>query len=122
MNEKLRQQRRAFLAEMEGIERMEFGALAEEYRPSQAAGETARNGPYYKHQQWREGRNRSRRVPVEEAGPLREAIAGRQRFEELVKGFVELTVAATRGEESQRSKKNSARRRSKRNMARRKAS
>lgn len=122
MNEKVRQQRRALLAEMEGIQRMEFGALAEEYRQSQAAGESARNGPYYKHQQWMKGRNASRRVPVEEAGPLREAIEGRQRFEELAKGFVELTVAATRGEESQRSKKNSARRQKKRSIARRKAS
>jgi len=108
MDEKTHQQRRALLAEMERIEHMEFGALAEEYRESETGGKTVRNGPYFKHQQWSKGRNISRRIPIEEAADLREAIEGRQRFEELARGFIELTVAATRGEQSSESKKNSA--------------
>lgn len=79
------------------IERMEFGSLAEEYREAAGAGgETSRNGPYYKHQKWEDGRNRSRRVPAQEAKALREAVEGRQRFESLSAEFVELTVASTR--------------------------
>lgn len=97
MNEKIAQQRRDLLREMSLIERMEFGSLAEEYREAAGpGGETSRNGPYYKHQKWEHGRNRSRRVPAEEAGALREALDGRQRFESLSAEFVELTVASTR--------------------------
>lgn len=107
MNEKIAQQRRDLLREMSLIERMEFGSLAEEYREAAGAGgETERNGPYYKHQKWEDGRNRSRRVPAEEAEALREALEGRQRFESLSAEFVELTVASTR--KADHSKKNSA--------------
>ena len=107
MKEKIAQQRRDLLREMSLIERMEFGSLAEEYREAAgASGEPARNGPYYKHQKWEEGRNRSRRVPAEEAKALREAVEGRQRFESLSAEFVELTVASTRN--ADHSKKNSA--------------
>ena len=87
------------------IERMEFGSMAEEYREAEGDGETVRNGPYYKHQKWEDGRNRSRRVPAEEAKALREALEGRQRFESLSAEFVELTVASTR--KADHSKKNS---------------
>jgi len=90
------------------IERMEFGSLAEEYREvAGTGGERVRNGPYFKHQKWEEGRNRSRRVPAEEAKALREAVEGRQRFESLSAEFIELTVASTRRDDP--SKKNSAR-------------
>jgi len=107
VNEKIAQQRQDLLREMSLIERMEFGSLAEEYREAAAGGaETAINGPYYKHQKWEEGRNRSRRVPAEEAKALREAVEGRQRFESLSAEFVELTVASTRN--ADHSKKNSA--------------
>lgn len=107
MNEKIAQQRRALLREMSLIERMEFGSLAEEYREATGAGgQTLRNGPYYKHQQWENGRNRSRRVSCQEAKALREAVEGRQRFEALSAEFVGLTVASTR--KAGHSKKNSA--------------
>lgn len=107
MNEKIAQQRRDLLREMSLIERMEFGSLAEEYREVVGSdGETRRNGPYYKHQKWEEGRNQSRRVPAEEAEALKEAVEGRQRFESLSAEFVELTVASTR--KTEHSKKSSA--------------
>ena len=79
------------------IERMEYGSLAEEYREViGTGGERVRNGPYFKHQKWEEGRNCSRRVPAEESNALREAVEGRQRFESLSAEFIELTVASTR--------------------------
>ena len=104
MNDRTSNQRRALLDEMERIEAMEFGALAEEYRPGSGSGEA--RGPYFKHQRWENGRNVSRRVPATEAGPLREAIDGRVRFEQLSQRYVDLTVEATRGQEPG-SKKNS---------------
>jgi len=107
VNEKSAQQRRNLLQEMSLIERMEFGSLAEEYRETTGTGgQTERKGPYFKHQKWEDGHNRSRRVPAEEAEALRQALEGRQRFESLSAEFVELTVASTR--KSDHSKKNSA--------------
>lgn len=107
VNEKIAQQRRALLREMALIEHMEYGSLAEEYREAaRGDGERSRNGPYYKHQKWENGRNHSRRVPVEEAQSLKEAVEGRQRFESLSAEFIELTVASTRNADP--SKKNSA--------------
>jgi hypothetical protein len=95
---------------MEQIEHMETGALAEEFRSRLVDGVEVSLGPYFKHQQWKNGRNCSRRVPPEEAPPLREAIEGRQRFEQLAEQFVDLTVAATREEATApQSKKNSRR-------------
>ncbi len=108
MNEKIVKQRGEVLREMARIERMEVGSLAEEYREvAGTGGKLERTGPYYKHQAWENGRNRSRRVPAAEAGALKEAVEGRQHFESLSAKFIELTVAATRDEESE-SKKNPA--------------
>ena len=104
MDEKIARQRGELLREMARIERMEVGSLAEEYR--EVEGESVRKGPYYKHQAWVDGRNRSRRVPANEAEALKEAVEGRQHFENLCARFLELTVAATRGEDFG-SKKNS---------------
>ena len=92
--------------------------MAEEYREIAGAdGERVRNGPYFKHQKWEEGCNRSRRVPAEEAKALREAVEGRQRFESLSAEFIELTVASTRHADP--SKKNSAKPSKKRDAAKR---
>ena len=97
---------------MEMIENMEYGALAEEYRPRVVGGVEGAAGPYFKHQEWKEGRNHSRRVPSQEAVPLREAIKGRQRFEKLSEEFVELTVAATRAQAALPESKKNARKKS----------
>ena len=110
MNSAIARQRQHVLQQMEQIEHMERGALDEEYRTRLVDGVEVKAGPYFKHQEWREGRNRSRRVPPAEAAPLRTAIEGRQRFEALAEEFVELTVAATRAEAAApESKKNSRR-------------
>lgn len=121
MNEKIARQRQELLLEMARIERMETGSVSEEYREAPASGGSPqRRGPYFKHQVWVGGRNRSRRVPASEAPALREAVEGRQRFESLSAEFIELTVAATRGED--RSKKNSAKLSGKSDAAKRKRS
>ena len=99
---------------------MEYGALAEEYRPRTVGGIEVTAGPYFKHQEWKEGRNHSRRVPPPEAVPLREAIEGRQRFEKLTSEFVELTVAATRAQAAlPESKKNSGKKSGRRSLPKR---
>jgi hypothetical protein len=102
---------------MDRIEHMELGALAQEYRTRSVDGVEVTCGPYFKHQQWKDGRNHSRRVPAQEAVPLREAIEGRQRFEKLAREFIEVTVAATQAQTAlPESKKNSRRKSCRRNL------
>ena len=96
--------RQQILQQMEQIQRMERGSVQAESRPSK--GHPHQNqGPYYKHQVWKEGQNLSRRVPVDEADSLTSAIAGRKRFEALAQEYVDTTVAMTRAESSIDSKK-----------------
>jgi hypothetical protein len=110
--------RQHLLQQMEQIEHMETGALTEEFRSRLIDGVEVSLGPYFKHQQWQAGRNCSRRVPPDEAAPLRAAIEGRQRFEELAEEFVDLTVAATREEASAPQSKKNSRRKSGRRSSR----
>jgi hypothetical protein len=91
---------------MNQIERMELGAFAEEVRSRMVDGKEVISGTYFKHQEWIDGRNKSRRVQPEEAEPLRVAIEGRQHFEDLANRFIELTVAQTRAEDAPEIKKN----------------
>lgn len=100
----LAHKRKQILQQMEHIERMEYGSLQEESRPSKRIpGQNLQ--PYFKHQVWEDGRNASRRVPTEQAAALSEAIEGRKQFEELASQYVETTVAMTRAESSPDSKK-----------------
>jgi hypothetical protein len=65
-------------------------------------------GPgFYKLQCWHQGKNHTRYVPADEVAPLKEALAGHQRFQELAEEFVDLTVALTRQESQVERKKNS---------------
>ena len=100
----LAHKRKQLLQQMEQIERMEYGSLQQESRPSKRIpGQNLQ--PYFKHQVWEDGRNASRRVPTEQAGALNEAIEGRKQFEELASQYIETTVAMTRAESSFDSKK-----------------
>lgn len=93
---------------MAGIERMDRGHLSAEYRASNRQAEAL--GPYYKHQVWEKGKNRSRRVRQEEVAALREAIEGHKRFVRLAEEYVDVTVAMTReGMGNAGSKKNARR-------------
>lgn len=72
------------------IDRMERGTLCV-MRPGP-------NGPYYNHQFWQEGKHVSRYVPAAQVEPLREAIAGFQRFQALSQQYADQLVAKTRQE------------------------
>ena len=92
------------------IETMARGRLSEEYREGHKNGETVRLGPYYKHQVWEDGRNKSRRVKADEAQLLRESIEGLDRFKELSSEYIEATIELTKQghEDEAGSKKNSS--------------
>jgi hypothetical protein len=104
--DKRQQRREQILKEMAGIECMEKGRLTPEYRESVREGQKVLLGPYYKHQCWEGGHNKSRRVPVEDAEALGQAVEGYQRFTALAQEYADLTIAMTREQTSgTRSKK-----------------
>lgn len=128
-------QRKALLAELTSLTSMERGTLAEEYRehPAPEGPGTIRLGPYFKHQCWEKGRNRSARVPAPCVGMLREDLDNAQRFDELTNRLEELAVENSRarraalGAKGERAagldaKKNSRRTLSKKDTAKRKPS
>lgn len=91
-------QRKEILAELDDITTMERGTLAEEYRerPAPDGQGTVRLGPYFKHQCWEDGHNRSRRVPAAEVETLSDDIHNGQRFEELTSELAKLAIAEGR--------------------------
>lgn len=89
----LQAQRDQVLQQMAQLDTMEYGSLHAEHRPAAGGGTT---GPYYKHQVWEQGQNRSQRIPAAEAPALETALANRQRFETLAQEYIALTVQATR--------------------------
>ena len=94
--DKRQHRREQILREMAAIEHMEKGRLTPEYRQSTRQGKRVQLGPYYKHQCWENGANKSRRVPAEEAPALEQAVDGYQRFTALAREYAELTIAMTR--------------------------
>jgi hypothetical protein len=93
MNSDFYAQRDQILQQMARLDVMEEGSLKSEFRPSPGGGQA---GPYYKYQVWKDGRNVSRRVPAQEAPALEQAIANRQKFEQLAQQFAQVTVQHTR--------------------------
>lgn len=104
---------------------MQPGTLTEEYRQGAIGkdGKPSRLGPYYKLQVWRDGANRTSRVPADQADQLREDIDNYHTFGQLCRQLAELNIehtlalravqssAADPGE----SKKNSTRKQAKKN-------
>jgi hypothetical protein len=91
------------------IDTMHRGRLSEEYRERHENGQTVRLGPYYKYQEWVDGRNKSRRVKADEVEALREGISGMDTFKQLAADYIDTTVQLTeqRDNQSADSKKNS---------------
>jgi len=104
----LAHKRQRLLQQMEQIHRMERGSVQAETRPSQRDPNQER-GPYFKHQIWEDGQNKTRRIPADQADALAQAIEGRKEFEKLAEEFVDATVAMTRADSPSYSKKNATR-------------
>ena len=56
------------------------------------------NGPYYNHQTWQDGKNVCRYVPQDQLAALQEAIAGYEKFQQLIQQYVEVVIQKTRAE------------------------
>jgi len=70
------------------------------------------NGPYYNCQSREQGKNFSRYVPPHQIQAYQEAIAGFQRYQELVEQYAQSVIERTRAELSHGSKKKKFRRNS----------
>jgi len=79
------------------ITTMQPGTLTEEYRDGAIGkdGKRAQLGPYYKLQVWRDGGNKSSRVPASQAGSLREDIDNYHTFGQLCQQLAELNIQHT---------------------------
>jgi hypothetical protein len=100
------EQRQVIFQKMAQINQMEHGSLKAEYRTGSDPQHPL--GPYYKYQVWREGKNHSERVAGPRAEQLRQAVEGRQQFEQLAQECIELTVQHTRQtQKATEAKKNS---------------
>ena len=94
----------AILQDIAQIQRLDRGSVS-----------VIRQGPegaYYNHQCYENGRNVSRYVSAEQVADLKDAIAGYQRFQQLVNQYVELMVEKTRSERQAGLKKKTPRRNS----------
>jgi hypothetical protein len=79
------------------ITTMQPGTLTEEYRDGAIGknGKRAQLGPYYKLQVWRDGGNKSSRVPASQADSLREDIDNYHTFGQLCRQLAELNIQQT---------------------------
>ena len=126
-------QREAIFAELASLHWIERGSLTEEYRerPAPDGKGISRKGPYFKHQCWENGRNRSRRVPIEEVPLLRDDLEKGRRFDQLVDNLASLAITEGRERRAAKqagqkpesdAKKNSAKRASAKDTAKPKPS
>lgn len=126
----IRQETLKKLADITAIER---GTLTEEYRerPAPDGNGTVQLGPYFKHQCWENGKNRSVRVPSGQVVQVREHLERGHRFDELTATLEQLAIEEGRSQRATlsnipavdtESKKNSTRNVSKKDTGKRKPS
>jgi|GEM_PF-986869 len=124
------------LASLAKINAIELGTLKEEYRerPTSDGKGVVRNGPYYKHQCWENGANRSSRIPADQVDLLRGHLEQGEEFQRLVAELTTFAIAEGREQRAASaqkpgprgadpgSKKNSGKQASKKNTAKPKPS
>jgi hypothetical protein len=90
--------REQIIARIASIATMQPGTLTEEYRQGAIGedGKPVRLGPYFKLQVWRDGANRSSRVPASQAEFWREDIDNYHTFDQLCGQLAELNIEHTR--------------------------
>ncbi len=92
------------IAAIPAMERGKLSAYSFEARTGVA-------GPYYKLQQWQEGKNHTRYVPAEEVPAVQAALGGYAEYQQLTQRYAALVIAETR-ESIADSKKNHSHQRS----------
>lgn len=90
--------REQIIERIASIATMQPGTLTEEYRQGAIGedGKPARLGPYFKLQVWRDGANRTSRVPANQAESWREDIDNYHIYGQLCQQLAELNIEHTR--------------------------
>lgn len=105
------EQAKRIIGELASIQQMERGKLTSEYRtrPASDGDGQITLGPYYKLQAREDGKNRSRRIPVDEVPTLEQDIANYKQFKHLVADLENTIINNTRERRASESesKKNS---------------
>jgi hypothetical protein len=91
----LQQRREQILQAMGAIDRVCRGHLSEQFFKSKPGGKTLRRGPYYVLQRWFRGKNLCERIPADQLEPIRQGVAGYQRFRRLADEFVDVCEQIT---------------------------
>jgi hypothetical protein len=91
-------QHKALISQLSAITSMERGTLVEEYRtqPSRDGKGTVRLGPYFKHQCWEGGKNRSSRVPAHQVPQLRADLENAEHFDRVSAQLASLATEQSR--------------------------
>jgi len=89
--------REQIIERIASITTMQPGTLTEEYRDGAIGkdGKRAQLGPYYKLQVWRDGGNKTSRVPASQADSLRADIDNYHTFGQLCRQLAELNIQHT---------------------------
>ena len=124
--------REQIIQRIAAITTMQPGTLTEEYREGAIGkdGKRAQLGPYYKLQVWRDGGNKTSRVPANQADYLREDINNYHTFGQLCRELAELNIQHTLALRADQvpiaglgdSKKNSTRKQTKKSLPKQKPS
>ena len=94
------------LQEMATITRMRRGHLTEQYNRKRAAdGSERRWGPYYTLQAWVGGKNRSERIPADQAADVRQDLRNYDTFSTLCERYVQACEGVAKAEAADRKKK-----------------
>ena len=90
--------RKAALDELASLTSIEFGKISEFYRnrPSPDGDDVVRRGPYFKHQCWENGRNRSTYIPAEQLESLRQDLENGKRFEQITSQLAAAAIQQSR--------------------------
>lgn len=85
-------QKQRILQQIAAIQTMERGKLS----PYSFNDRPGANGPYYKLQQWQEGKNHTRYIPAQEIPQVEAALAGYQQYQRLTAQYADLVIEETR--------------------------
>jgi len=88
----------SIIEDLATITRMERGKLTSEYRtrPNPDGGGVIKRGPYHKLQARENGKNNSRRIPLNEVPLLESDLANHKKFKRLITSLEETIISNTR--------------------------
>lgn len=94
--------RKSALDELALLTSIELGTLSEFHRikPATDGSSAVRSGPYFKHQRWENGRNRSTYIPSDQVESLRQDLENGKRFQQITADLAAAAIQQSRARRS----------------------